>query len=339
VSRARIQGIDLLRGVAVLLVMLRHALPDVFAGAGIVGVVMFFSLSGHLITGLLLDEVERTGTVRLRRFYANRALRLVPALLLLVAVFAAVTLLFDPLRDAATLPRSVLLALTWTGNLGIPGASDAVFHLWTLATEEQFYLLWPAALIVAARFGKTRTVTVALSALGLAACIATLAWVSPEPDRAYALPTSWVLCFLIGAASRVWRAQILVPRWLPPVALVLLLALSVLPVRGHNYTYLAVGPAVAVLTAAVMLRWSRVPVVPRLVRPLAVLGTVSYGAYLWNYPLTLWFRPWGAAGALLAFALTLAAAAASWWLVERPVARWRARRSQGAPSARPQARL
>jgi peptidoglycan/LPS O-acetylase OafA/YrhL len=339
VSRARIQGIDLLRGVAVLLVMLRHALPDVFAGAGIVGVVMFFSLSGHLITGLLIDEFERSGTVRLRRFYANRALRLVPALLILVAVFAVVTLLADPLHDADTLPRSVLLALTWTGNLGIPGASDAVFHLWTLATEEQFYLLWPAALLLAARAGKTRAVTVALSVLGLAACVATFVWAAPLPDRAYALPTSWVLCFLVGAASRVWRADLRVPRWLAPVALVILLSLSLLPVRGHNWTYLVVGPLVAALTALIMLRWSRLAVVPRGIRPLAALGTVSYGAYLYNYPLALWFRPWGTAGALLAFTLTLAAAAASWLLVVRPVARCRDRRSRAASVGSAQSRM
>ena len=325
--RPRVQGIDLLRGIAVLLVMLRHAFPDVFAGAGIVGVVMFFSLSGHLITGLLLDEIDRTGTVRLRRFYANRALRLVPALLLLVAVFVAVTLLADPLDDAGTLPRSVLLALTWTGNLGIPGASDAVFHLWTLATEEQFYLLWPAALLVAARLGKTGPATVAVSVIGLVACGATLVWVAPDPDRAYALPTSWVLCFVIGAAARVWRDRLRVPVLLPPVALVALLVLSLLPVRGHNSTYLVVGPVVAALTAAVMLRWSGWTTLPRWLRPLVALGVVSYGAYLWNYPLTLWLREWGAAGALLAVALTVAAAAASWWLVERPVARWRARRA------------
>ena len=65
--------------------MLRHALPGTFPGAGVVGVVMFFALSGYLITGLLLDELERTGRVDLRRFYRRRARRLVPALLLLVA--------------------------------------------------------------------------------------------------------------------------------------------------------------------------------------------------------------------------------------------------------------
>jgi len=330
---ARIQGIDLLRGVAVGLVLLRHALPEQFAGAGVVGVVMFFSLSGHLITGLLVDEFERSGTVRLRRFYANRALRLVPALLVLVAAFAAVTLVFDPLDDVELLPRSVAVALTWTANLPFAGGSDAIFHLWTLATEEQFYLLWPALLLFAARRGRTAWAVALAAVAGIGVCVASLVWLAPHPDLAYALPTSWVVCFVIGAASRYWRGTIHVGAWVTPVALVALVALSVLPVRGHVWTYLVVGPLVAVLAAALMLRWSSWPVVPAWLRPLVLLGTVSYAAYLWNYPLTLWLRaafepldaPW--LGGLVALPLTVAAAALSWLFVERPVAGWRARRS------------
>jgi len=333
VTGARIQGIDLLRGVAVALVMLRHAFPEQFTGAGVVGVVMFFSLSGHLITGLLLDEFDRSQTVRLRRFYANRALRLVPALLLLVVVFAAVTLLFDPLDDVELLGRSVAVALTWTANLPFAGGSDAIFHLWTLATEEQFYLLWPALLLFALRRGRTAWAVAAAAVAGLGVCVASLIWLAPLPDLAYALPTSWVVCFVIGAASRYWRDRIRIPVWATPVALVALVALSVLPVRGHVWTYLAVGPVVAVLAAALMLRWSRWPLVGLHLRPLVLLGTVSYAAYLWNYPLTLWLRaafepldaPW--LGGLVALPLTVGAAALSWRLVERPVARWRSRRS------------
>jgi len=334
VTRARIQGIDLLRGFAVALVMLRHALPDQFAGAGVVGVVMFFSLSGHLITGLLIDEVERTGGLRFRRFYARRALRLVPALLFLVVGLVAVTLLFNPLGDREILARSVAVALTWTANLPFAGGSDAIFHLWTLATEEQFYLLWPALLVFALRRGRAAWAIVAAAVAGLGVCVATLVWLGPEPDLAYALPTSWVVCFVIGAASRYWRRSIRIPSWVTPVALVALVALSVAPVRGHVWTYLVVGPVVALLAACLMLRWSRWPVVAGWLRPLVLLGTVSYGAYLWNYPLTLWLEaalePTDAAwlGRLAAVPLTVAAAALSWWAIERPVAAWRVRRAQ-----------
>ena len=83
---ARIDGLTVLRGVAIGLVVLRHAAPDVFGGAGIVGVTIFFALSGWLISGILLGEVERTGRVDLRRFYLNRVFRLYPALIAFVVV-------------------------------------------------------------------------------------------------------------------------------------------------------------------------------------------------------------------------------------------------------------
>lgn len=316
---ARSAGIDLLRGAAIALVLLRHALPGVFAGAGVVGVVMFFALSGYLITGVLVAEHERTGTVSLGRFYRRRARRLVPALVVVVVAVVAVTLLWDPLGDRDELGRTVLVALTWTGNLPFDQGSDATFHLWTLATEEQFYLLWPATLLVALRAGRGRAALLAVAALWLLGCAATLAWLWPHADLAYALPTSWVVCFVIGAAARLYG-----DRWPGAsatgagAAIAVLLLLSVLPLRGHALTYLAGGPLVAALTVVLLLRWR-----DRAVgwSPLVWLGTVSYGAYLWNYPLTLWLRAAGHDGAvagLLALVLTLLAAAASWRWVERP---------------------
>ena len=92
----RIAGLDLIRGLAIALVLLRHAWPSTFAGGGIVGVVMFFALSGYLITGLLLSDIRRLGRVRYVRFYRNRALRLVPALVLMLGALDVVTLDLDP---------------------------------------------------------------------------------------------------------------------------------------------------------------------------------------------------------------------------------------------------
>ncbi|CUR58074.1 Acyltransferase 3 [metagenome] len=318
--RDRIDGIDLLRGVAVALVMVRHAWPAAFPGAGVVGVVMFFALSGHLITGLLLDELERTGRVELRRFYLRRARRLVPALLLLVAGVVAVTLLLDPLGDRDELGRTVLVALTWTGNLPFGHASDATFHLWTLATEEQFYLLWPAVLVASFTRGRVRLALLLVAGACLLACVATLAWLRDAPDLAYSLPTSWAVCFVIGAATRVLGPRAVVPDWAAPVALAGLAVLSVVPLRGHALTYLAGGPAIAALTAVLLLSWRTWAEVTGPARALVLLGTVSYGAYLWNYPLTLWLRPTldGLAGPM-ALVLTLVAAGLSWHLVESRV--------------------
>lgn len=321
VASGRIAGLDVLRGLAILLVMLRHAFPGVFGGAGVVGVVMFFTLSGYLITGVLARELDRTGRIDYRRFYLRRARRLLPGLLALVVVFAAVTLLFDPLHDRATLPATVAVLVTFTGNLPIADISTAAFHSWTLATEEQFYLLWPALLAFAWVRGRTGAALVVTAVAALAACAATLVWLWPYPGNAYGLPTSWFVCFVIGAATRLRGGRM--PAALVPLALVVLAVLAIVPLRGHVLTYLVAGPAIACCTGVLLLVWSQWATasspVPRL---LAALGVVSYGAYLWNYPLTLWLRPeLGAVAGPLAAALTIVAAALSWRFVEEPVMR------------------
>lgn len=311
----RVDGLDLLRGLAVGLVVLRHAAPSVAPGAGVVGVVMFFALSGYLITGVL------EARPRARDFYARRAVRLVPALLALVLGVVVVTLVADPLGDRHELGWTVLWALTWTGNLPFAHASDATFHLWTLATEEQFYLLWPAALSLLGR----RALAV-VGALVAAACLATTWWFAEAPDLAYALPTSWALCFVIGAAVRLHRERLARLRRhadaLVPAALLLLAALSATPLRGHAATYLVAGPAIAALTGVLVTCWSAWTTVGGPLRLVVLLGRVSYAAYLWNYPLSRWLPP------VPALVLTVVAAALSWWLVERPVQRWWEQRAQ-----------
>lgn len=338
----RIEGLDLLRGVAVGLVMLRHAWPQAFPGAGVVGVVMFFAISGHLITGVLVDELDRTGRVDLRRFYVRRARRLVPALLLLVAGVVVVTLLLDPLGDRDRLGTTVLVALTWTGNLPLGHPSEATYHLWTLATEEQFYLIWPAVLVAAFARGRVRTALLLASGLCLLACVATVLWLAEDPDLAYALPTSWALCFVIGGAARVLGVPAssrpapigaaphdAAARWAAPAALAGLAVLSVVPLRGHALTYLAGGPAIAALTAILLLSWRTWTEVAGPARALVLLGTVSYGAYLWNYPLTLWLRPsLGPYAGPVALVLTVVMALVSWRLVEA-----RAQQRSRAPEA------
>ena len=320
--KRRIDGLDLLRGIAVGLVVLRHAFPEVFGGAGVVGVVMFFALSGHLITGLLLGELERTGRVDLRRFYLRRARRLLPALLFLLAGMAAVMLLLDPIGDRGELGRTVLIALTWTGDLPFGHASDASFHLWTLATEEQFDLLWPALLAFAFRRGLVLVALVGATVACLLATVATVLWLREDPDLAYALPTSWAVCFVVGGASRVLVTRLALPARAPGVALAGLAILSVVSLRGHALTYLVAGPAVALLTAVLLVAWrSWSDVTASVLRPIVWLGTVSYGAYLWNYPLTIWLRPHAEHAGIWAALLTVPLAALSWYAVER---RWQA---------------
>ena len=324
----RIAGLDLLRGIAIGLVMLRHAWPGPFAGAGVVGVVMFFALSGYLITGLLITELQRDGRVDLGRFYRRRARRLVPALLLLVAGVVVVTSVLDPVGDREALGRTVLVALTWTGNLPfgpLDGTSAATFHLWTLATEEQFYLLWPTVLALGFARQRIGLAVALVGAACVAACCVTLVWLAEAPDLAYVLPTSWTICFVIGATARLHQDQALLsrlPGYAAPLALAGLAALSVVPLRGHALTYLAGGPVIATLTAVLLLSWRTWDkVTTPALRALVWLGTVSYAAYLWNYPLTIWLRGHTELAGPLAAGLTIALAALSWRLVERPIRR------------------
>ena len=327
----RVQGIDLLRGLAILLVMLRHGAPAAFPGGGVVGVVMFFALSGYLITGVLLATPPGRPGAILPGFYTRRAVRLVPALAVMVAVFAAVTLLLDPLGDRGELARTVVVALTYTADLPFDHGSDALFHLWTLALEEQFYLLWPVVLLVARARGRIQPALAGAGIASATACGLALVWAGPEADRLYSWPTSWAGCFVVGSAARVLveRRPGMGARWLPAAAgwaCAALLVLALLPVRGHAGTYVLVAPLVSVLTAVTLVAWRRWWVVgSRPLRALAGLGTISYGAYLWNYPITLWMRVLlpGPEGSALAAGLTIVLALASWHLVERPFMRLR----------------
>src|SRR3954451_23048014 len=147
--------IEGLRGVAILLVVLFHARVPALAG-GFVGVDVFFVLSGFFITGLLVRERESTGDVRLRDFYGRRALRLLPALLVvLFATLAIVMSLYAPI-DRAQIAATARAVALHAGNVEFArsavnyfGSRDNPFlHTWSLAVEEQFYLVWPLLLVV-----------------------------------------------------------------------------------------------------------------------------------------------------------------------------------------------
>lgn len=330
----RVLGLDVLRGVAIALVLARHTWPALFPGAGLVGVVVFFALSGHLITGLLVEELDRTGRLDLRGFYARRARRLLPALVLMLAVYALLTLTLDPVGERDRLLRSLIVGLTWTADLPFAHAGADVFHLWTLAVEEQFYLLWPVLLLALHRRGRLRLGVAVAGVMSLLACWAVVARLHHDPDLAYALPTTWACALVAGGWLRIAPPRRLPrPRVAGPLALVSLAALvglGLLPLRGHLLTYLLGGPAIAGLTGVLLLAWGTWRTTRSdAVRLLAGLGRISYGVYLWNYPLALWLRPHDPTG-LAALALSLIAALGSWQLWER---RFAAPRRKGEPRA------
>ncbi len=342
----RIAGLDLIRALAIGLVLVRHAWPERIGGAGLVGVGVFFALSGWLITGLLLRDIHRLGRIDYRRFYRHRAVRLLPALVLVLIGFVVVTLTVDPFDEASTIPRTLLVGLTYTGDVPhLDTGSLAMTHLWSVSIEEQFYLVWPLVLLIGVRLRRLTLAALACMALTLALCVGSLFAVD-APYLIYTWPTSWALLMLIGALAQIHRAPLerLLPSagaaraLLSTAALALIVAFSLIPdAKNRADSYLLVGPAVAVCTVVLIVHlqhWRRPPA-NLLGRAALALGTVSYAAYLWNYPIAQWLHVSLGDSDLtgpLAIVLTLVAATASWHLVEAPISRWRDRRDGRAAS-------
>ena len=334
-SRKRIQGLDVIRGMAILLVILRHSWPNVFGTAGIVGVVVFFALSGYLITGLLLRDIQARGRVRYGRFYLHRAIRLLPALAFMLAGVAIMEGVLNLAGTRDQVPRGILVAATYTMN--IPGFGHGTYllnHLWTLANEEQFYLIWPVVLVIAVLWKRPALVVTACVVVVYFTMLATLLLSYPDVASIYTFPTSWTIAMIIGAAAQIWRSHIeTILRGRAAAALAVagglgLLALAMIPEdKGAIWTYAAGGPVIAVLTVLMIFGLQSIPVVAAPVLPLVWLGVISYAAYLWNYPIGFWLGALdaGPARPLIQAVFTIVLGAVSWFLVETPFNRWRDR--------------
>ena len=340
-------GLDGLRAIAVGLVVLFHLqLPGL--GAGFLGVDVFFVISGFLITTLLLIEHERTGRISLSAFWARRARRLLPALALVMLTVAVVTLLTATDSQKVSLRGDLLATIFYVGNWHFIGTStyfastggeSPLLHTWSLAIEEQFYLFWPLLVIgTALVLVRTRRAIIVLSAVGIAISVYLLArlWSPDMVDRAYMGTDARIFEPLIGALAAAVLTWTIARRWVqrfgPVLALVGAagLVFCVAVIRPEDSFYFHGGAelvSLATLAIVVAIWHERGGVVGRALswRPLVLLGVISYGVYLWHWPVALWTgvrTPEVShldARRVLAVALTLAAAAASYLLLERPV--------------------
>jgi peptidoglycan/LPS O-acetylase OafA/YrhL len=327
-----------LRGAAVGAVLLGHSWPAIFQGAGIVGVIAFFVLSGYLITNVLVRDIERHRKIRYGRFYAHRAFRLVPALISLLGVYAIVELATDFLGDRSKgiVGYTVLAGLGYLKDLPLPfDVSMAIGPLWTLAVEEQFYLIWPALLVLALRRhrqGRLIGFSAAVALFLMSASVLAMAALAPQlHSLVYALPTTWGLGLIVGAALRLYRVHVFswfAGRRIRCAALLgsvaILASLIFFPKANETPVFILIGGPLAMAASAVLvaLAASRVAGMPKWTRPAQMLGTVSYAAYLWNYPIILWLNGGSTADlpplvAVSAIALTLLIALISWHTVER----------------------
>ncbi len=350
-------GLDGLRAVAVLAVIAFH-LGFGWAPGGLLGVGIFFTLSGYLITDILLSQLARHGHIRLGRFWLARARRLLPALFLMLVIVVAWVTIFGPaqpqqFRDGVV--ASALYVSNWQlifgdvsyfARFAAPGPLN---HLWSLAIEEQFYIVWPFVLLLGVKVvreaplpsGVRPRLAGATLALALLSVIlmAVLYHPSLDPSRVYYGTDTRAFELLFGAAlAMVWPSRKLSRRisagarnTLDGLGAVGLLTIALMIWRTGQYSsflyrggFVVLSIATVLVVAALAHPASRLgPILGW--RPLRWVGVRSYGIYLWHFPIIVLTTPGGIANGteplreLLQAAAILGAAALSWKYVEEPV--------------------
>ena len=347
-SLAYAPALDGVRALAVAAVLAFHSGYG-WASGGFLGVSLFFTLSGYLITSLLLVERARRGSVSLGNFWARRARRLLPAALLCVALVLAVAVWWTP-SQRDHLPGDAIASVLGVANwrfIGLDasyrdlflGAPSPLAHFWSLAVEQQCYLVLPLLVAGLLRFGR-RVTGLVLAALALAAGVAAV--LITDTDLAYQGTFTRAAELLAGAVLAVVLAtRRPSPRaagWMAGAGLAAFAAavtgLSLEDTWLYHGGLAASGVVWAVLLAGLALQTGTM--VSRAVgwAPLAAIGRVSYGLYLFHWPVFLLITPQrlGAGGVpllLTRLAATTAVTLASYHLLERPVrngAVWRGRR-------------
>ena len=370
-----VASLDGLRCFAVVAVILYHM--GLISG-GLVGVTTFFVISGYLINGLLLAEFEREGAISLKAFWLRRARRLLPAILLAVAGTAALCTLFDHVlldKMRPDIVPSLLFYNNWwqifhdISYFEAAGSPSPLTHFWSLSIEEQFYVVWPLILLgmLKAGTGKQGIARVAL-VLAVVSALAMALLYDPQgdPSRVYYgtdtramsllvgiwLSIAWP-CVLFGKARRTSQASTMMAFNIVGVAAFAgLVAIAVLTNGYDGFSYYGGITLASVLSAVVI----AVLVVPgtwleRLFKaaPLVWIGKISYGMYLWHFPILLLTTdpnsttatPWWVH--VGQFALVVAVSALSYYFVEDPIRtgkvrawwdEWRAPKRAGAPAAK-----
>jgi len=347
-----VRALDGMRALAVVAVLLYHGNVKWLPG-GFLGVDVFFVISGYLITSLLLSDWREHGRIELGRFYVRRARRLLPALFLMLAVVAVYALLFLP--DAVgELRGQELAAIFYIENWYLifhkvsyfvaVGRPSLLRHVWSLAVEEQFYLLWPVAFwFLLARFGRRRNrLVAAVAGCAIASAIVMAVLYEPftDPSRVYFGTDTRASTMFIGAALAIiwtpWRLTSGTGKTAPYA----LDAISIVGLVGVVWFFLNAGEfddwmyhggfLVLALFTTLLLATTIHPssrLLSRLLgmRPLVWIGVHSYGIYLWHWPVFMVTRPHsdlpltGIPLLVLRIAITFVLAAASYRLVEKPV--------------------
>lgn len=355
-------GLDGLRALAIIAVIAYHA-GVIWVPGGFLGVDLFFVISGFLITSLLIGEVERAGSIAMGRFYLRRARRLLPALGLMLAVITAAVALFRP-QELLRIRGDLLASMSYVANwwfivrhqsyFQASGRPSPFQHLWSLAVEEQFYLVWPlvVGLVLAGR--TTLRKLTGLGLVALAGAVASTTWMAvisihrdvpfaASASRVYMGTDTHAMGVLLGASAAAFMAALERSPWGRR-----------LEARAWAWVFDVLGVTGAVAACYTMVHWSEfaaglyrggflafsglaalcVVGVSRPhsrlgaaldSKPIRWVGTRSYALYLWHWPIFVFTRPQidvalsAGPDLVLRLALTVGAAEASYRLVEHPI--------------------
>lgn len=350
------KALDGVRGLAILLVLAYH-IPSLPLGGGFIGVDLFFVLSGFLITTLLLEEWRENGDLNLKAFYVRRTLRLLPALVVVLAAMVAVSALTEPPPASAAMRTSAAITLFYSANWFLAFRAyprPELSATWSLSVEEQFYILWPALLWGMLRAGWSRRAILTAATLGMAASAVARAMVwnaTGSFDRVMFGTDTHADGLLAGVVVALLVTGGIVPRSaggvraLQGAALVVLACIGIFLPLGWSGDasmflggYVAVDVAAAVLVASLVTSpWAGLRAIFEWA-PLVWLGRISYGVYLWHFA-----APWilSRTGVALgrgywpaAIGLTIAAAALSFCALEQPLLRVKRRFQRVVPEGR-----
>lgn len=364
IKKCYMPGLDGLRAISVLAVIAYH-LKLSWAPGGLLGVGIFFTLSGYLITDQLMMEWQRTRRFDLKNFWIRRMRRLLPALFFMLIMVSLLLYCFDQSR-LISLQGDFLSAIFYFNNWWLIfhkvsyfesfGPSSPIGHLWSLAIEEQFYILWPLLLALILRLVPrrgSRTLIILIGAAASAVAMALIYQPGTDPSRVYYGTDTRAFALLIGAALALirpsWDQPIMVPGK-SPIRLDLLGGGSLLAIFlmiGYTNQY---NPLLYQYGLAIFAILSAIAIVPlthpatmlsRILgcKPLRWLGVRSYSIYLWHYPIIILTNPAVETGglnigrAVLQLALTIIMADISWKYIEEPIRRGGLRKLWARPSA------
>lgn len=346
-----------LRALAVLAVVAFHAHVPGFAG-GFVGVDIFFVISGYLISGLLLREVQTTGRVSLTSFWARRARRILPAATVVLLATMIASALLEPLLGVYNTAQSLLAAGLYVANwhfIGIGtdyfaqgGAESPVLHYWSLAVEEQFYLVWPllvfGAYLVARKFPfvSSRIITLTFVAVTAASLAYSIVLTATDPTLAYMSTFTRAWEFGLGAIvasmghwlqSKSTSPAYIRAGWVIGWAGVAAVVISIftfteaLPFPGSLALIPTLG-TLAIIIGGVLARPRSGSIGDLLsLAPIRYIGRISFSWYLWHWPILILVQAatgplsWQLQSLLMVGALVLAALTLH--LVEMPITKWK----------------